>query len=163
MIALELLLANKILNNTTYRREMDALRTSEQGRIFCRHDIEHCLSVARIAMLLCMEHGIPADADTVYAAALLHDIGRTAEYTNGIPHQIAGKQLAAAILTECGCPPRQQDAIQNLIAAHRQPEGTISLEQMFYLADKRSRSCFACPAQGACNWEDEKRTMKIEV
>lgn len=162
MAALELVLANRILKNKSYQQEMASLRVLEEKRRFCKHDLEHCLSVARIAMLLCTEYGVKADPDTVYAAALLHDLGRVAEYTQGIPHQEAGSVLAAQILSECDCDDLQKQQILHLIACHRsKPEGEQTAH-LFYLADKRSRTCFACPAQDECNWQPEKRTMEIK-
>lgn len=155
-------MANRILNNRSYQQEMAALRALEENRRFCRHDLEHCLSVARIAMLLCTEYRLQADPDTVYAAALLHDLGRTAEYTQGIPHEEAGRALAEQILLECDCGTVQLGQILQLIACHRAEPEPGSLEQLFYLADKRSRNCFFCPAQDECNWPPEKRTMEMK-
>lgn len=141
---------------------MAAIQQLEAHRKFCRHDMEHSLSVARITMLLCMEHGMTHDPDIIYTAALLHDIGRAAEYTEGRPHHEAGTEIAEDILTACSCPSEQKAAILRLIACHRRMPGEGSLEQLFYIADKRSRSCFACPAQDECNWQPEKRTMEIK-
>ncbi len=161
---MKLELTNRIINNQSYIREISNLKALEMDRKFCRHDTEHFLSVARITMLLCIESGMDADPDMIYAAALLHDIGRSAEYKYGVPHDIAGKDVAEKILTEVGCDEDMKAAIISLIVNHRNknnPEN--SLEYLFYRADKKSRLCFECPAQDECNWSAEKRNMDIEV
>ena len=50
---------------------MSDLAKKEEDRIFCIHDIEHCLDVARISYILAFENGIKIDKDIVYGAALL--------------------------------------------------------------------------------------------
>ena len=159
---MELPLTNAILHNAVYAQTMETLRTLEQDRIFCRHGMAHCLDVARITMLLCREYAVAAEPDVVYAAALLHDIGRAAEYTDGIPHEEAAEPLARAILTECHTPPALQEQIMRLIVCHRNAQKEDgSLAYLFSLADKRSRCCFACPAFDACNWTAQRRNLTI--
>ncbi len=157
---LDLPLTNQILHAPAYLESMETLRRMEQDRIFCRHDLAHCLDVARLTLLLCRENGVRAEADIVYAAALLHDIGRVTEYADGTSHDEAGLSLACSVLSSLDCPPDRQAQILSLIASHREGGGGM-LEQLFSLADKRSRQCFACPARGACNWEAEKQNMNI--
>lgn len=161
---MKLELTNKILNNKRYRMLVSELEELEKDRIFCGHDMEHFLSVARIAMLLCAERGIEADSDIIYSAALLHDIGRTEEYRNGTPHDKASAVIASDILDETGCPPDRKAAIISLISAHRTADsGKTELEKIFFRADKKSRLCFCCKAKEQCNWQEEKRNYDIGV
>lgn len=158
----ELSLSNRIVKNLLFITKMAEIRRLERDRIFCRHDISHCMDVARLTMLICAEEGIQADRDTVYAAALLHDIGRAEEYVSGTPHDFAGIETAARILTQLDCPPELSREIIRLIACHRDSKGKKNqLEAAFYRADKQSRLCFACPAQDECCWDDSKKNMKI--
>lgn len=157
-------LTNKILINETYLKELDNLRKLEKERIFCVHDIKHFLDVARITMIICKEEGIDVIPDLIYSAALLHDIGRSKEYTENIPHQLAGKETAEKILNEIGCCDDMKIRILNLILNHRnQKNGKGSLENIFYIADKKSRPCFACASKDVCNWQEDKKNMNIEV
>lgn len=157
-------LTNKILANETYRKELDNLRRLEKNRVFCGHDIRHFLDVARITMIICHEKGIDVIPDLIYASALLHDIGRTKEYTENIPHHIAGKETAEKILDETGCCMDMKKRILSLILNHRnQQNEKDSLESIFYTADKKSRLCFACPAKDICNWSEDKKNLNIEV
>ncbi len=157
-------LTNKILKNETYRKELDNLRKFEKERIFCVHDIKHFLDVARITMIICKEEGIDVMPDLIYSAALLHDIGRSREYTENIPHQLASKETAEKILNETGCCDDMKIRILNLILNHRnQKNEKGSLENIFYIADKKSRFCFACESRDVCNWQEDKKNMNIEV
>lgn len=161
---MKLKFANKILKSRSYQEELKKLHNLEKQRVFCKHDIGHFLTVARLTMLLCHEKGIEADADLVYSAALLHDIGRAEEYTGGVPHDRAGKLIAENILTDIGCDEELKCEIIRLIGCHRNNEGADrTLESVFYEADKKSRICFDCSAQEECNWSLERRNMDIEV
>lgn len=160
---MKLELTNRIVRNETYKKELDTLRSLEMGRVFCKHDMEHFLSVARLTLILCGEKNISVQPDMIYSAALLHDIGRTEQYKNGTPHDIAGEQIAERILNEVGCPDDMRINILSLIASHRNKDNKKdSLEDIFYIADKRSRLCFCCEAQDECNWSLEKRNMEVE-
>jgi uncharacterized protein len=56
--------------------------------------IEHCEAVARVANEISEKFeakGLPVDKEAVYAAALLHDIGRTR--THGVQHGYVGAEL----------------------------------------------------------------------
>ncbi|MDE6502273.1 MAG: HD domain-containing protein [Ruminococcus sp.] len=157
-------LTNKILANETYHKELEELRRLEKDRIFCGHDIQHFLDIARITMIICHEKGIDVMPDLIYSASLLHDIGRTKEYSENIPHHIAGKEIAEKILDETGCSSGIKNRILSLIVNHRnQQNEKDSLESIFYMADKKSRLCFACPSRKICNWKEEKKNMNIEV
>ncbi|ERI70706.1 hypothetical protein HMPREF1548_02087, partial [Clostridium sp. KLE 1755] len=37
-----------------------------------------------------------------------------------------------------------------------------SLRGVLYRADKKSRSCFACPAEGACSWPPSKKNLLLK-
>ncbi|MBQ9894002.1 MAG: HD domain-containing protein [Ruminococcus sp.] len=161
---MKLELANKIIKNERYRRLLDELRELEQDRIFCRHDLEHFMNVARIAMIMCSEQGAEAEPDIIYSAALLHDIGRVEEYKTGVPHDISGVKISSEILDDIGCESLKKECILKLIASHHcvSDDKTV-IEEIFYRADKKSRLCFDCKAQKECKWSDEKRNNEIGV
>ena len=161
---MELELANKILHNERYSRLVKQLEMLEKDRIFCGHNMEHFMSVARIAVILCAEKNVEADKDVIYSAALLHDIGRAEEYINGRPHDIAGAETAAEILDEIGCPYDKKADIIKQILSHRDYDSEeSSLESIFYTADKMSRLCFCCKAKDKCNWPEHKRNNEIGI
>lgn len=157
-------ITNKILRCEKYIGLLSLIQRLEKDRPFCCHNIEHFLSVARITLIMCHEQGIEVDADIVYSAALLHDIGRADEYLNGTPHEEAGSLIASDILDNVKCNGSSKNRILKIIFNHRDTDGTAnSVENIFSRADKKSRLCFCCPASEQCNWNPEKRNMNIEV
>ena len=144
-----------------FQQEYQRLWAAEQDRVFCRHDMEHLISVARLMYLYCLEEGTEIPKDLLYATALLHDIGRYEELTRGTPHEIAGARLAGEILDDCHFPAREIQRVQAAILSHRQAGIRDPLALYLYRGDKRSRLCFACPAAAACYWPDEKKNLQI--
>ncbi len=136
----------------------------EQQREFCRHEIGHYLDVARIAYIWNLEQQTGLDKEIIYAAALLHDIGRYQQYEDGIPHEQAGATLAAPILADCGFTAAEQEQILAAIRSHRGSTGASApLNRLLYEADKRSRNCGFCPAVDACSWSEDKKNKEIIV
>ena len=86
---------DQILFHPKYQYALAQIKTWEQDRQFCRHDIGHFLDVARLAYIHCLERGLDVKKDVIYAAALLHDIGRYRQYEAGIPHEEASFDCAA--------------------------------------------------------------------
>ena len=78
----------------------------------------HLLDVARLAWIFNLEANQEISKERIYAAALLHDIGRHIQYENGTPHQIAGLPIAEQILTDCGFYPEEMKEILYAIENH---------------------------------------------
>ena len=89
---------NAIFRHPLYQTYYRRLEEAEQGRIFCRHQMTHLMDVARIAYIRSLEEGLGLDREVIYAAAVLHDIGKVLQYEEGIPHEITGEKIAAEIL-----------------------------------------------------------------
>lgn len=155
---------NQILRHSLWRETMEQLGLLEQDRIFCRHDLSHLLDVARIACLENWESGLGIPKELIYAGALLHDLGRAAQYREGTPHHQASAQLAQEILPACGFSPAETAQILSAIRSHRE-DGTgedRSLSGLLYRADKASRMCMFCGAREGCNWSDEKKNFLLK-
>ena len=150
-----------ILRHPRFQKEYGLLRAAEAGRPFCRHDMEHLLSVARLMYLYSLEEQSGLPQELLYAAALLHDIGRYAQLSQGIPHHEAGADMAGEILPACGFSPEETMQIQGAILSHRAAGGKDQLAAYLYRADKQSRLCFACAAERDCNWPEEKKNLRI--
>lgn len=153
---------NRILNHQKYKENYQQLQELECNREFCGHSLNHFMDVARLAYIFVLEEGILAEREIIYAAALLHDIGRHMEYTKGIPHHEASARIAEEILPACGFTEAETSAIAEAILAHRKVSKENGLNQILYRADKMSRSCFSCQAQDRCNWSQEKKNMQIK-
>ena len=148
-----------------FRQYMEKIEMLEQDRIYCRHNVNHLLDVARIAYIINLENGAPYSKDLIYAASLLHDIGKTKQYEKQIPHEIAGAEKAAVVLKDCGYKAEEILLIQNGILDHRRgpQEKDRLLSEFLYEADKKSRICLFCDAKEDCNWAEDKKNMRILV
>lgn len=156
---------NQILFHPKYQYALEQNGIWERERKFCRHGIEHFLDVARLAYIESLEQGLEVKKDVIYAAALLHDIGRYQQYASEIPHEKASADLADEILPECSFSQEEQAQIREAILGHRGKEdredSSSKLNSLLYRADKRSRNCFACAAREECKWPADKMNMEI--
>ena len=157
----------KIYNHPVYRKELQFILEAEENRQFCRHDMQHFLDVARIGWILCLERKLNISKEMMYAAALLHDIGRGMQYREGVHHDEASVLLAGHILPECGFSAVQTKEICDAIAGHRMSsevtECRTDLGKILEEADHASRCCFACGAEPECYWPKEKKNLEIRM
>lgn len=177
---------NRILKHILYREYIQRINQCERDRIFCKHDMVHFLDVCRLAEIEWLElqlaemkekqqqnkENIAAkgecklkriNKELIYAAGLLHDIGRWQEYENGIRHEISSGQLAPEILKDCGFGETETAEIIKAIENHRNStvKEEISLSGFLYRADKKSRACFSCKAEPECDWSVEKKNLVL--
>lgn len=156
---------NRIWSHPLYQDHYEILQECEETREFCGHSLEHFLAVGRLMWIYNLEEGAGLDKELIYAAALLHDIGRGVEYCNGFPHDKAGVQISSEILPECGFTEAEIQSILAAIGEHRQSqekEKTEKLGKYLYKADKASRNCMVCPVRRRCNWDQEKKNLIIK-
>ncbi len=154
---------NKILLNKDYIKHVKKIRKWETERIYCKHDMEHFLAVARIAYIMNLERNLNIDKELIYSAALLHDIGKWKQYKESTPHHVASVDLCKPILLDSGFDGQEIEWIEDAIYHHRKgKDGTVnSLTGILYEADKRSRNCFACGAADSCDWPHAQKNMQI--
>ena len=155
----------RIWEHPLFQESLLAIERLEQDRIFCGHDRNHLLDVARIAYIESLETDAQIPKYLIYASALLHDIGRHLQYTDGTPHHEASARIAAQILPECGFTEEDTARILDAILSHRDSgkRSDDGLAGLIYRADKRSRCCFACSAEPVCNWSASKKNLKLIV
>ena len=159
---------NAIISQPLYRKYYDRLEEIERDRIFCRHQMPHLLDVARIMEIRNLAEELGFDRELIYAAAVLHDIGKSLQYTDKIPHEKAGEKIAAQILDglpqEMVFSEEEKGMILRAIRGHRRlREDMEPFERLLCESDKASRMCFACPAEEQCDWSREKKNMEIKV
>lgn len=156
---------NKILQHPKYKRYLEQIEEYEWDREFCRHNMAHFLDVCRLGQILWMTEEKNEDFKTtkemIYAAGLLHDIGRWQEYESGIRHEKASAVLAVEILQECGFEEDEVKQICEAVCNHRNSgiREERSLSGILYRADKMSRPCFACKKEEDCSWKKEKKNL----
>ena len=159
---------NAVWNHPLYQKYYRENEEIEQNRKFCCHQITHLLDVARIAYIKNLESGLGLDKELIYTAAILHDIGKALQYTKKIPHEIAGEEIAGEILDtlpeDCIFHEEERAWILEAVRGHRRKcEGMSEAAKLFYESDKRSRNCFACPAEAQCNWSEEEKNREIKI
>lgn len=156
---------NRILSDPVYREYIEKNKKAEKDRIFCHHDIGHFLDVARIAVILNLKEGYGIDEQLIYAAALLHDIGRWKQYETGEDHAAVSALLAGPILSSCGFFDEDSDLIISAISTHRDKnvKDDKTLNGLLYRADKLSRACFSCDAKKLCDWKKDKKNLTLKI
>jgi uncharacterized protein len=152
-----------ITHNLNYQLFYSKIQLLETSRKFCKHDLSHFLDVARIGYILSLEEGVPISKELLYAAALLHDIGRHEQYLFGTPHERSSSTLCVPILKEAGFSSEEVTLIQQAILDHRTPEvaSLLNLSGYLYRGDKASRPCHNCSAESECSWSRNKKNMNI--
>ena len=170
---------DRVLKHPEFLRIMNRIREQEAERIYCHHELEHALDVARIAWILFLEETVQTQSealdreermllkDELYVCALLHDIGRSAQYETGIHHSETGLIIAKEILTDIECPVEWIGAILEVLAGHHgrsKKTKASDLDLGYYIgkADHDCRLCFFCEAKDSCKWGLEDRNMTVE-
>lgn len=149
----------RILTHPGFSTRLEQIEQAEIHRKFCCHGLPHLLDVARIMTIMNGEQGGRWAADVLYAAALVHDIGRVAEYAGGGRHEAEGPPIAREILPACGYTDAETALIADAVAKHNRKDGggAGNLASLLKAADRLSRPCYACAAREECYWPEEKK------
>ncbi|HWJ04125.1 MAG TPA: HD domain-containing protein, partial [Verrucomicrobiae bacterium] len=115
------------------------------------HDHQHAVYVARLGYLIALEQKLelPELKELIYAAGLLHDIGRWKEYQTGEDHAWVSAEFAEPILARAGFSPWEIDIVCAGIREHREPGGS-QIGKILALADDLSRNCRGCTVKESC-------------
>lgn len=160
----------------------------EQDRIYCGHDIDHLLSVARIMYIINLEDGLGLDKELIYAVGLLHDIGRVDEYEKGIDHHVASCKIADKLMQDAGFSSKEIDISLYAIDRHRSCKEEVAtcgtennspknenpknenqdnkrqrLADLLRYVDKKSRLCYYCGTRDTCKWSDDKKNKRLLI
>lgn len=136
----------------------------ERDRLFCRHDYRHMVLVSQISCKIIKQTGglyilvqteglkVKRSAlEVVYAAGLLHDMGRWRQYDTGEDHALAGSVMAGSVLKRAGFSEREAGVITRAIREHRKAlPGQSYLGRVLCLADDLSRPCGSCGVRLDC-------------
>ncbi|MFZ5969377.1 MAG: HD domain-containing protein [Bacillota bacterium] len=151
-----------ILNHPKYVEYMDLNGAAELDRLYCHHDMQHMLDVARVAYIMALEQKLDIPKDVIYATALLHDIGRWKQYKDKSDHAAVGAVLAEEILTSCGFDEHEVHLMQDAIRNHRKGKDLHSdLSRIIYKSDKMSRLCIQCIAKDDCKRFDDGKLPEL--
>ncbi|NLB18459.1 MAG: HD domain-containing protein [Syntrophomonadaceae bacterium] len=155
---------DKILKDPAYIDHVDHNAQATKDDPFCKHDLAHMVDVARIAYILVLERqdisyfirearlrGREAAKEVIYAAGLLHDIGKWKEIESGVDHAAYGAHLAQEILERAGFDDNEIHVITHAIFEHRNISRDMSLlGERMHRADNLSRACVQCQAKCDC-------------
>ncbi|MGB4503400.1 MAG: HD domain-containing protein [Syntrophaceticus sp.] len=153
-----------IVRDPLFQECLNKNKKAEKGREFCKHDLQHFIDVARITYILVLESSrfsnliednrlssAQAAKEVVYAAGILHDIGRWHQYETGEDHSIIGAELAEEVLKRANFTQQEIRVIVRAIREHRsQREGMSLLGELLHRADNLSRACHECSAKERC-------------
>lgn len=165
---------DRVVNHPMFAALMEKIKIAEADRIYCGHRLEHGMDVARLAWIYYLEdqlahpvqtEGMEEVKDLFYCCALLHDIGRVAQYETGVHHSIAGVEIAEQIIADTGMPAEWERQILEVVSEHSDGvycEGCRNLSYFILKADHDCRLCFACEAKDSCKWSDEEMNHRIE-
>jgi uncharacterized protein len=147
-----------LVNDPVYNDYMQRIVAEELEPKYCQHNFNHHIDVARIAYILVLEHGdmnyfvrehelngrLPAK-EVIYAAGLLHDIGKWKEYRSGTDHASFGAGLAREILPQAFFDDNEIEIISRAIYEHPNISTVMSfLGERLHRADNLSRVCSQC-------------------
>lgn len=144
---------NQILKHSIFKKYSLCNTKAEEQRTFCHHGLDHGIAVARIAYIYLLEQrNTTISKEVVYAAGLLHDLGRWQEYKTGEDHALAGAELVKPILLDAGFSVEEIETITQGIREHRHnPEEKITLlGRALAYADDWARDCRNCLSKEAC-------------
>lgn len=160
-----LIRVNKILKHPDFLSCVREVERLEKTRPFCGHGMEHLLAVARLACIENLEEGHGISRERIYAAALVHDLGRLKQYQTGECHHTAGLALIEKILRECDFREPETAEILEAVAEHGNPlmQNAEGLKGLLYRADKKSRMCWNCAAEAQCEWDRKKKNLTLSV
>lgn len=148
-----------ILNNDYYKELLNSIEIAEINREFCRHGMDHCADVARVAYILNLEKGYNIPKDIIYATALLHDIGRGSDN-----HNVKSAEIADIILQEASFNSLEIEMIKDAILHHRHSDVSDKemLADIISRADRYSRKCFECKVANQCYWDDNDKNTYLQ-
>lgn len=153
-----------ILHDSEFLELLSKIDDAEKDRIYCKHNIEHLMDVARAGYIINLEQGLNIPKEIVYGAALMHDIGRYAQYEKLAEHHIAGAQASKRILPRCGYTDEETEIIADAVKKHRQNSNRAkNLADVIAEADKKTRMCMLCPAADTCKWAIADRNINTVI
>ncbi len=139
-----------------FRHFINKTAELENEREYCCHDLNHLIDTARLAYIFYLESRSVAkiSKDVIYAAGLLHDVGRYRQYQDGSDHALVSSKFAEKILEDAGYSIEERAMICKAIKEHRVKDSSLCtnlLSIILWKGDKNSRLCFCCKAKNKCH------------
>ncbi|PPG49844.1 cyanamide hydratase, partial [Rathayibacter sp. AY2B7] len=81
--------------------------------------VNHCLRSYIWAVLRAQDLGVDYDRELLYVAAMLHDLGTTAQFdAASVPFEDAGGSVGWVFAAGAGWPPERRDLVREIIQQH---------------------------------------------
>lgn len=142
---------------------LEEIEKFEHKRIFCKHDMPHFIEVGKIMEMENEKEDLGYSREVIWAASLLHDLGKSVQYKDETPHHIAGQEIARTILRECDYSDSDIEDICKAIKEHSGFDKKMGLSELLRKSDKLSRRCFECKAYKDCKWPIERRNKRSYI
>ncbi|MCL2847809.1 MAG: HD domain-containing protein [Firmicutes bacterium] len=145
----------KILLDVVFNVLIKNIENVEENRKFCKHGLEHLITVAKLALKENEKLTEKIDPEVVIISALLHDIGRFWQYSKEYkktPHAKIGKIKTEERLQLLSFIDSETKQICSAIETHNDDSvsNDTGLNGIIYRADKASRDCNNCKAKYKC-------------
>ncbi len=156
---------DNIIKHKKFRELLSKITEAEKDRIYCRHGIEHLMDTARAAYIINLENGLNIPKELIYGAALIHDLGRYAQYAENAEHHEASAALTREILPECGYSAKETEQIARAVMSHRgnDRDKPRTLAEVLTAADNRTRLCMLCGASDTCKWSEYEKNHDLII
>lgn len=153
-----------LLQDSLYNEYLQRNVLEEMEHQFCRHDINHLFAVAQMTFSLMLnnndgeifleETGTDSQAaakEVIYAAGLLHDIGKWKEYRDGEDSAACSARLSRAILPRALFTPDEIAIICRAIGEQRNISKDMSLlGEKLYRGNNLARINSECRCNEEC-------------
>jgi hypothetical protein len=101
------------------------------------------------------------DAELLYAAALLHDLGLLAEFDNhALPFEVGGGHVAAVFAAGAGWPPERRRRVAGVIVAHMADSVNPGVDREGFLLERAT--AFDISGREPQDFPDELRSAVLD-
>jgi len=121
------------------------------------HSVRSYLWAAYLGAVLAMS----VDAELLYAAALLHDLGLLAEFDNhALPFEVGGGHVAAVFAAGAGWPPERRRRVAGVIVAHMADSVNPGVDREGFLLERAT--AFDISGREPQDFPDELRSAVLD-
>jgi hypothetical protein len=103
----------RLLDSAIAKKATDLSRAESPPYLF-----NHAVRTYLFGSLIGKSLALKFDAETLYLACILHDLGLTSRFEGDLPFEIQGAEAAKQFLQEHGCPANQANIVWDGIAMH---------------------------------------------
>ncbi|MFB9683739.1 HD domain-containing protein [Amycolatopsis plumensis] len=123
--------------------------------------LNHSMRVYAWAVALADVHHVEFDAELLFVAAMLHDVGLTAEFDSHTqPFEVAGGNVAWVFAAGAGWPPERRARLAEVIVRHMQAEVDPAEDPEGFLLSRAAAADIA--GRGVADLPEDLRAQVLE-